>query len=123
MPEEFQQIKTQVITNAVPIAVGGAAILLVAVGIYLFSSRQTPKQQVLPKQAVVETPIDLSAGQPAAVSPLAGFASPTPVQAPTPTPITKSTVKKLPKSGFPALALVPASLALIGSGFLLRRKN
>ena len=129
MPEEFQQIKTEIKNNAAPIAIGALAILLVAVGIYLFASRQTPKQQVLPKQAVVETPIDLSQGQPTAASPLAGFASPTPSQSPSPkaTPTTKpGTLKKggqLPKSGFPVIALIPISLLMVGGGFVLRRKN
>lgn len=120
MPEEFQQIKTELRTNAVPIVIGATAIFLVAVGIYLFASRPKAPAKSIPTPVAIETPIDLSQGQPEAVSPLAGFATPSPKPTPSPTP--KTVVKKLPKSGFPAVALVPISLALLGGGFILRRK-
>lgn len=131
MPEEFQQIKTELRTNAVPIVIGATAILLVAVGIYLFASRPKAPAKIQPTpQIAIETPIDLSQGQPTATSPLAGFVTPTPGPSPlpkaTPTPkpgtITKTKGGQLPKSGFPALALIPISVALLGSGFILRRK-
>lgn len=122
MPEEFQQIKTELRTNAVPIVIGATAILLVAVGIYLFASRPQPKQQALPGQVVVETPFDLSHGQPQAVNPLSGLATPTPSPSPKslPTPSVKpGTVTKggqLPKSGFPAYGIALLSFGLLATG-------
>lgn len=124
MPEEFQQIKTELRTNAVPIIIGAVAILLVAVGIYLFASRPKAPAKLQPTPVAIETPIDLSQGQPTAASPLAGFATPSPKQSPTPSvkPVTMTKGGQLPKSGFPLLSLIPVSLALVGSGFILRRK-
>lgn len=124
MPEEFQQIKTELRTNAVPIVIGATAILLVAVGIYLFASRPKAPAKTTPTPVAIETPIDLSQGQPEAVSPLAGFATPSPKPSPTPSVKPAAITKggQLPKSGFPAIALVPISLALLSGGFILRRK-